>query len=291
MRKSKLLIIILAILAASVAIFFVLQHEKTLVVHPKGVISKGELDLIVTNLIIMLIVIVPTLIALFVVVLKYRSDNPKTKYAPDKTYGPFAQLILWLIPSVFVAVMIFITWDVTHELDPYQPIKSEAKPLHIQVVAIDWKWLFIYPEEGIATVNFVQFPEKTPVKFSLAADDSPMNSFWIPQLSGQIYAMTGMVTPLHIMADGVGEYAGRAAEINGDGYAGMTFIAKSTSQSDFEAWVQSVKKSPLKLTQEVYDELSKASQDHPVTFYSTVEKDLFNKIVMKYKQHLHQIGL
>ncbi len=185
----------------------------------------------------MLIIIVPTFILLFVVAWKYRAKNAKAKYDPEHSHGVFGELILWMIPSVVIAVMAVITWNATHKLDPYKPLESEVKPLTIQVVALDWKWLFIYPEQGIATLNFVQFPERTPIHFELSADGSPMNSFWIPQLSGQIYSMTGMTTQLHIMADGPGEYTGRAAEINGEGFADMTFVAKSTSQSDFEDWV------------------------------------------------------
>ena len=279
---KKWIISILAILGAIIAIFFVLRSENALVVHPKGIIAHRQLNLMITNILLMLIVIVPTFIVLFVVAWIYRMKNSKAKYDPDHSPGAFGELILWIIPSIIVAVMAVITWKATHELDPYRPLKSDVKPLTIQVVALDWKWLFIYPEQGIATVNFVQFPAQTPIHFSLAADGSPMNSFWIPQLSGQIYAMTGMITPLHLMADGPGEYSGRAAEINGQGLAGMTFLAKSTSQSDFDEWVKKVKQSPLQLTESTYNELVKPSENNPIALYSSVEKDLFNKMVMKY---------
>ena len=174
------------------------------------------------------------------------------------------------------------TWDATHQLDPFKPLESEVKPLTIQVVALDWKWLFIYPEQEIATVNFVQIPARTSIHFMLSADGSPMNSFWIPQLSGQIYSMSGMTTSLHMMADVPGIYTGRAAEINGEGYADMTFVVKSTTEADFDAWIASVKQSSLQLTDPIYNELIKPSIKNPVTLYSYVEKDLYNKIVMKY---------
>ncbi|HEY4831239.1 MAG TPA: COX aromatic rich motif-containing protein [Waddliaceae bacterium] len=282
MAKIKFIIGILAIISGILAIFFVLRNENALVIHPKGVIAHNELNLMITNLLLMLIVIVPTFILLLVIAWKYRAKNPKAEYDPEHSYGFFGELILWLIPSVIVAVMAVITWNATHALDPYKPLQSEVKPLSIQVVALDWKWLFIYPEHGIATVNFVQFPERTPIHFALSADGSPMNSFWIPQLSGQIYSMTGMITPLHIMADGPGEYMGRAAEINGEGYADMTFVATSAAQSDFDDWVAHVKQSPLQLTDRAYNELVKSSKNNPIALYSYVEKDLFNKIVMKY---------
>jgi cytochrome o ubiquinol oxidase subunit II len=286
MKRIKFVIGVLAILGAALAIFFVLRSDHALLTHPKGMIAQGELNLIITIIVLMLIIIVPTFIFLLTTAWKYQAKNSKAKYDPEhQSRGVFGELILWIIPAIIVVVMSVVTWNATHELDPYKPIESEVKPLTIQVVALDWKWLFIYPEQGIATVNFVQFPTRTPIHFKLAADGSPMNSFWIPQLSGQIYSMTGMITPLHIMADEHGEYTGRAAEINGAGFADMTFIAKSTSQSDFDDWVAHTKQSPLQLTDRIYNELSKCSKNNPMALYSYVEKDLFDKIVMKYMHH------
>lgn len=284
MKRIKIAIGILAIISVAIAIFFVLRSDNALLTHPKGIIAQSQLKLITTNILLMLLVVVPTFILLFVTIWKYRAKNSKAKYDPEQSHGAFGELILWIIPAVIVSVLAVITWNATHELDPYRPLKSEVKPLTIQVVALDWKWLFIYPEQGIATVNFVQFPAGTPIRFSLSADGSPMNSFWIPQLSGQIYSMTGMVTTLHMMADEPGEYTGRAAEINGQGFADMTFVVKSTSQSDFDQWVAHVKESPQQLTDPIYNELVKSSKKNPITFYSFVETDLFNKIVMKYME-------
>lgn len=282
MKRIKFAIGMLALIAAALAIFFVLGSDSALVTHPKGIIARSELDLIKTNIFLMLLVVVPTFILLFVTIWKYRAKSSKAKYEPEHSSGVFGEVVLWIIPAVVIAVMTVITWKATHELDPYKPLKSEVAPLTIQVVALDWKWLFIYPEQGIASVNFVQFPENTPIHFELSADGSPMNSFWIPQLSGQIYCMTGMTTPLHIMADEPGEYSGRAAEINGKGFADMTFVAKSSTRSDFNHWVASVKRSHLRLTDPVYSELTKSSQSNPVALYSYVEEGLFKKIVMKY---------
>ncbi len=285
MGKIKFALGIFAILIGAFIVFFVLKSDAALLTHPKGIIARSELDLIATNYLLMLIVIVPAFILLFAIAWKYRAKNSKAKYEPEAAHSVFRELILWIIPSVIIAAMAVVTWDATHKLDPYKPLESEVDPLTIQVVALDWKWLFIYPEQGIATVNFVQIPAGAPIHFSLSADGSPMNSFWIPQLSGQIYAMTGMVTTLHMMADEPGVYTGRAAEINGRGFADMTFVVKSTSQSDFDDWVALVKRSPLQLTDRIYHEFAKPSENHPIEFYSYVEKDLFDKIVMKY---MHQ---
>lgn len=285
MKKISLCLGILATLGAIGASFYVLTHESALVTHPKGIIAREELHHINTHILLMLIVVVPAMILLGFTAWKFSAKNSKAKHLPEKTSGVWAQILIWIIPSSIIAAMIVTTWTATHKLDPYKPLESDVAPLNIQVVALNWKWLFIYPEQAIATINFVQFPERTPIKFSLAADGSPMNSFWIPELSGQIYSMTGMVTPLHIMADGPGIYPGRAAEINGEGYAGMTFTAKSSTQGDFDSWVEEVKKSPQHLSESVYNELVKPSENHPVTLYSHVEKELFNKIVMKYMGH------
>lgn len=282
MRKNRFVIGILAIVSLLFAIFFVLKSDKALVAQPKGIIARSELHLIATNYLLMLIIVVPTFILLFLIAWKYRAKNAKAEYEPDKSHGVFQHALLWIIPSIVVAVMGVITWNATHKLDPYRPIESEVKALTIQVVALDWKWLFIYPEQGIATLNFVQFPAGVPIHFELSADGSPMNSFWIPELSGQIYSMSGMSTQLHLMADEPGEYMGRAAEINGKGFSDMTFVVKSSSQSDFDDWLAQVKQSPLRLTERLYDQLAKPSQNEPISLYSYVDKDLYNKIVMKY---------
>lgn len=281
MKTIKLILIFFFALSLGFAIFFIFNGEKVQVFQPKGTIAKQELHLILDNLILMLIILIPTFVCLLAVAWKYRASNSKAKYDPEKKYGKVNQAIMWTLPSVIVLIMAIHTWNKTHQLDPYKRIGSTDEELLIQVVALDWKWLFIYPLQNIATVNFVQFPEKRPIRFELAADGSPMNSFWIPQLSGQIYCMTGMITPLHLMADGIGTYPGRAAEINGDGYAKMTFVAKSTTQEDFDNWVNDLKNSPLQLDHKQYAELLKPSIDHPTQFYSNVEKDLFMEIVMK----------
>lgn len=280
--KKKILIGILAIVIGVIGIAIVLSSKHALVVHPKGVIAQSELELILTNIFLMLIVIVPTYLLLFSVVWKYCIKKENVKYNPEHTFGPVGELVMWGFPSIVIAVMGVVTWDATHKLNPYKPLESDNKPLTIQVVALDWKWLFIYPEQGIATLNYLYIPERTPIHFKLTADASPMNSFWIPQLSGQIYSMTGMTTQLYLMADGPGEYTGRAVEINGEGYADMTFQVKSSSQKDFEKWVELVKKSSLHLNMDSYNKLVKPSVDKAVIHYSEVEQDLFQQIVHKY---------
>lgn len=285
MKWIKMALGVFAIGALAIAVLYALNNEKTLLTHPKGTIAQSELELMSLSVLLMLIVVVPTLIALFVIAWRYRSKNGKAKYRPNHSGNVLRELLLWAIPSVIIGVMSVILWKGAHALDPYKPLDSDIKPLTIQVVALDWKWLFIYPEQGIATVNYFQIPEKVPIHFELAADNSPMNSFWIPQLSGQIYAMGGMKTEIHMIADGVGEYTGRAAEINGAGFADMTFKVKSTTQEEFQLWIEEVKHSPLHLTTHVYEELCRPSENNPIALYSQVEAHLFHNVIMKYMVH------
>ncbi|MBA2368788.1 MAG: COX aromatic rich motif-containing protein [Candidatus Protochlamydia sp.] len=280
--KKKFLLGMLAIVLAVIAIAIKLSDERTLVFHPKGLIAQQEYALIVTNVLLMLLIIVPTYILLFWVVYKYCIKQDNNDYDPEHTFGVAGEVAMWGFPSIIVAIMSVVTWYATHELDPYKPLESDVKPLTVQVVALDWKWLFIYPEQGIATLNFLHIPEKTPIHFRLTADGAPMNSFWIPQLSGQIYSMAGMSTQLHIMADGPGEYAGRAVEINGEGYSDMTFSARSTSAIDFENWIGQVKKSSDHLTEAVYEDLVKPSINKSTILFSEVEENLYHKIIHKY---------
>lgn len=272
----------MAVIAGVIGCTFVLSGHDALVVQPKGIIAEQILDLIHTNILLMLSIIVPTYILLFLVVYKYCFQKKNIKYEPDHKPSPLGELMMWVLPSIVVAVMAVITWEATHQLNPYKPIESDKKPLTVQVVAIDWKWLFIYPEQEIATLNYLNIPEQTPIHFKLAADHSPMNSFWIPQLSGQIYSMAGMTTQLYLMANGPGNYTGRAVEINGEGYSDMTFPAKSSSQKDFEDWVAKVKESPLHLTEEAYNELLRPFVQKDAVLFSEVKPDLFHEIVDKY---------
>lgn len=280
--KKKLLIGLLLVVIGVVGIALALASENSLVVHPKGSIAKSELELIIINIVLMLLIIVPTYLLLFWVVWKYCIKQEGIKYDPDHSYGALGELAMWGLPTLIVVVMAIVTWEATHRLNPYKPLESDVAPLKVQVVALDWKWLFIYPEEGIATLNYLQIPSKRPIHLNLAADGSPMNSFWVPQLSGQIYAMTGMNTQLHLIADDHGDYTGRAVEINGMGYSDMVFKVKSTSQEEFDEWVQEVKNSPLHLTKEAYNKLVPPAIDRSKTLFSEVDSDLYQKIIDKY---------
>ncbi len=182
-----------------------------------------------------------------------------------------------------VAIVSVLTWVKTYELDPFKPIESPNKEMRIQVVALQWKWLFISPEEKIATLNFVQFPEKTPIRFEPTAY-APMNSFWIPSLGGQIYAMPTMKTILNLIADETGDFRGSSANISGAGFAGMTFTARASSKEDYDNWIVSVKQSANDLNVSSYDKIAAPSQDNPVELYHLKDETLFDQILNK---HMH----
>lgn len=249
------------------------------VLFAKGIIAIKERNLLFIIQALMLLVVIPVYFLTFLFSWRYR-EHSTARYEPDMEDSKLTEILWWGIPCVLTLIIAILTWQKTYELDPFRPLKSDKKPLTIQVVALQWKWLFIYPEEKIATVNFFQFPEKTPLNFEITAD-APMNSFWIPHLGGQIYAMPNMKTKLHLIADEVGEYRGSSANLSGEGFAGMHFIAKASTDEEYKKWVQSVKSSET-LSFEGYNQLAQPSTNTPPAFYSLKDGDLFHKIMMKY---------
>ena len=251
------------------------------VLDPKGYIASEEKRLIIIAVLLMLIVVVPVIVLTVLFAWRYRATNTKAKYTPNWEHNVMLEVVWWAIPCIIVIILATITWITSHQLDPYKPLNVKTKPITIEVVALDWKWLFIYPEQNIATVNFIQIPDHVPINFKITAD-APMNSFWIPHLGGQIYAMAGMQTKLHLIADEKGEYPGLSSNFSGGGFSGMKFIAKVSSEEDFNRWIDSVRKSPDSLTQIEYNKVAKPSENDSIKYYSSVEHDLYNGIIMKF---------
>jgi len=249
------------------------------VLDPKGVVAISEKALMIHAVEFMLIVIIPVYLLLFFFAWWFRASNTKATYMPKWEHSKMEELVWWAIPFEIVLVLGALTWGSTHQLDPRAPLNASA-PLVIEVVALDWKWLFIYPNERIASVNYVRFPVDMPVQFKITAD-APMNSFWIPQLGGQIYAMTGMVNSLNLMANTTGTYAGGSANYSGSGFAQMKFIAEATSQADFNSWVASLKSASSTLTLAEYRALAEPDVSKPRS-YSDVLPKLYDTIVMKF---------
>jgi cytochrome o ubiquinol oxidase subunit 2 len=251
------------------------------VLQQAGIVGEKERNLIFLSLLLALIVVVPVFIMLFAFAWKYREGNLKAKYRPDFDSSRKLEAIWWGVPFAIIFILSIVTWTSSHDLDPFKPLGASAKPLNVQVVALQWKWLFIYPEQNIASVNYLQIPVNTPVNFEITSD-APMNSFWIPQLGGQIYAMSGMTTHLHLMAGKPGDYKGRSANISGEGFSGMTFTARAASEQSFNKWVATAKNTNSTLSLSSYGQLAKPSKNNHVEYYSTVDNSLYDGIVSKY---------
>lgn len=270
----------LAVGALSALVWYLLGANIA-VLEPQGLISQKQRQLMIIAASLSLIVVIPVFVMLFGFSWRYRESNKKAKYDPKFDHSRWLETIWWGIPTIIIVILAVITWRSSYELHPSESIRSDKPPLTIQVVALQWKWLFIYPGQNIASVNFVQFPEDTPIDFAITAD-APMNSFWIPQLGGQIYAMSGMSTHLHLMADSTGSFRGSSANISGEGFALMNFEAKATTQSDFDNWVQMTKLGSGYLNLDTYTKLAQPSKDQSLAYYGWAETGLYNKIVAKY---------
>jgi len=231
----------------------------------------------------MLIVIIPVFVLAFWFAWRYRASNKKARYDPTWSYSGRLDVVIWSVPALIVMALGVLSWNNTHRLDPYRPLTSSVPPLQVEAVAQDWKWLFIYPDQNIAVVNQLAFPSGTPLSLKITSD-TVMNSFFIPTLGSQIFAMAGMQTRLHLLADEPGRFVGRNMQYSGAGFADQEFEAIAMSQEDFDAWVTKVSQSGEKLDPESYRALAKPSQGHPVTYYSAVEPDLFDKIIAKYSR-------
>lgn len=252
-----------------------------IVLDPKGTVGLQERHLMWIATLLGLCVVIPVITLAFVIAWRYRDTNHRAHYEPNWDGNRALELTWWLIPMIIICILSRVTWTSTHQLDPFKPLASKTPALNIQVIALDWKWLFIYPEQNIATVNALEFPVNTPVDFTITSD-GPMNSFWIPQLGGQIYAMAGMSTQLHLSAYQTGDYRGSSANISGSGFAGMHFTTKVRSKGDFDAWVKQVKHSPQSLTLAAYDKLAQPSQNNPPTYYGSKADNLYTIVVDKY---------
>lgn len=251
------------------------------VLAPKGPIAHQELQLLIFSVALMLLVVIPVIVMTFWFGWRYRA-SANAKYRPEWSHSYLLEAICWGVPCLIIFILAAVTWFTTHSLDPYKPLDSTAKPVNIQVVALDWKWLFIYPEEKIASINEITIPLDRPINFDLTAA-APMNSFIIPQLAGQIYAMTGMKTQLHLIAKEPGRYRGFSANYTGYGFAGMQFYVQATSEENFQNWIKSVKASPKTLTWDIFwQNLVKRSVNDPVTYFGQVQTNLFDDIVMYY---------
>jgi cytochrome o ubiquinol oxidase subunit 2 len=249
------------------------------VLAPKGPIGQAEKTILFDATVIMLAVVIPVILLTLAFAWWYRAGNRHARYQPDWEYSGRIEVIVWSIPALIVLFLGGMAWISSHDLDPPAGLQNRNKTLEIQVVSMDWKWLFIYPDQNIATVNELTVPVATPVHFRLTSS-SVMNSFFIPQLGSQIYTMAGMVTQVNLQADEEGTYPGRSVQFSGDGFSDMKFDVHAIPDARFQQWVTAAKANGVGLDATGYDVLVMPSHsDAPHTF-SNVESGLFDRAVM-----------
>ena len=263
--------------------------SKLVVLNPAGDVAAQQGDLVVIATVLMLLIIVPVIALTLRFAWRYRqgSRHAETDYAPDWHHSTKLELVIWAAPLVIIIALGAITWITTHKLDPYRPLDrisaqkalpENVKPLEVQVVSLDWKWLFVLPEQGIATVNELAAPVDRPIRFTLTSS-STMNAFYVPDLAGMIYTMPGMQTELNAVINQPGVFRGMSSHYSGAGFSGMNFRFHGLSEQDFEQWVAKAKAEGQPLTRQAYLALAKPSERHPVQRFSSVEAGLFDRVV------------
>ena len=247
------------------------------VLEPKGPIGSANAIILLDAVGIMLVIVVPTIVAALAFAWWFRASNPRAQFRPDFVYSGRLELLVWAIPILVIMFLGGVIWIGSHQLDPYQPLASRDKPVEIQVVALDWKWLFIYPDQGVASVNQVVVPAGKPLHFSITSA-SVMNQFFVPQLGSMIAAMNGMVTQLHLQADHPGDYYGQSAQYSGDGFSGMHFILHAVPDDEFTRWAAAAHQNGPALDRAGYAELARQSQDVAPFTYRAIDPKLFGDI-------------
>ena len=255
--------------------------------NPSGDVATQQRNLIIQSTVLMLLIVLPVIALTLWFAWKYRRSNTEAVYKPDWNHSTQLELVIWAAPLLIVIALGALTWVSTHMLDPYRPLSRisadqrlppDAKPLVVEVVALDWKWLFIYPEQGIALVNEMAAPVDRQIMFKITAS-SVMNSFFIPALAGQIYAMPGMETKLHAVINKPGAYDGFSANFSGAGFSNMRFKFHGLAEADFDEWVARTKAAGNRLDRAGYMTLEKPTERHPVERYATVAPDLYDAIL------------
>ena len=248
------------------------------VLDPEGSVTSAERLIMLDSTGIMLAIVIPTILATLGTAFWFRASNQRARYMPDFAYSGRLELLVWSIPIMTILLVGGVAWLSSYDLDPPKEIASAEKPVRVQVVALDWKWLFIYPDEGIAAVNQLSIPVGTPISFELTSS-GVMNSFFVPQLGGQIYTMFGMVTRLHLRADHAGTYRGMSANYSGAGFADMYFNVNAVPAEKFAQWVTEARTSGQVLDAQSYAELAKPSQAVAPFTYRALTADIFNVIL------------
>ncbi len=268
---------------------FLSSCRDLVVLDSKGPIGREEAFLIFVAFALVIMVVISVFVMASWFSVKYRASNKNAPYQPKWDRSIKIELAVWLVPIAIILVLSYLTWTRTFQLDPYKPIASKQKPLRIDVVSLDWNWLFLYPDDNIAAVNEFVFPANTPVSFQLTSA-TVMTSFFIPQLGSQMYAMAGMRTRLNLMADEPGAYSGHNQEFSGRGYETMHFDAIAKTPDQFKVWLTKAKQSPGSLTLAEYNALNRPNMKHPVKIYSSVVPGLFDHILNQREDWMESQG-
>lgn len=323
MRQTTLAVLSLSTLAA----LLTGCGGDLVLLNSKGPVAAGQSNLMMTAIYLMLLVVIPSAVMALWFGWKYRASNKDADYKPTWAHSTTIEIVVWGIPVIIIGILAWLTWWGSHKYDPYRPLESDKAPVTVQVIAEQFKWIFVYPEQEIATVNEVRFPEKTPVNFKITSNFT-MNSFFIPQLAGQVYAMAGMQTKLHMLADEQGVYRGFSSNYSGYGFSQMHFLAHSVSEAQFAEWVAAIKAgngtsvNPEAVQKGILDKVEFAAlrdgdrsphqieaiianattpeekakaeamkpypkKPHPVTYYSSVEPKLFESVINKYMSNFN----
>jgi len=271
---------------------FLTGCDSVAILSPKGQIGQDEKTLLITATVLMLLVVIPVIIMTLVFAWRYRASNTKARYEPKWSHSTAIEVVVWSIPCMIVLVLAVLTWRSSHALDPYKPIESDVKPVTIEAISLDWKWLFIYPEEKIAVVNEIKFPVDTPLNFKITSD-SVMNAFFIPHLGSMIYSMAAMETKLHLIANETGEFPGMSSHYSGLGFAKMHFTAHSVTEPEYRQWLDQVRGGQATLDKASFNALgAERNEDwHPVTYYGTVEPGLFDWVIAKHMGDNQHYGM
>ncbi|WMC20232.1 MAG: ubiquinol oxidase subunit II [Enterobacteriaceae bacterium PSpyr] len=263
-------------------ILFFISISPIFLINPKGIISILEKKLIITSIMLMLIIITPVL---FMTIFFFNKYNYKktNKYNPNWCNSKKIEFLIWIIPIIIIFILSLITLKTTYILDPYKPIINSNKSIEIEVISLDWKWLFIYPKENCATINEIAFPKDVPINFKITSN-SVMNSFFIPKLGSQIYAMAGMQSKLHLISNESGNYEGFSSSFSGKGFSNMKFNVIVTKNNDeFYKWINLIKKSKNTiLNNEEFNYINKQSENNPIQYFSKIKNNLFKEIILKY---------
>jgi cytochrome o ubiquinol oxidase subunit II len=247
------------------------------IMDPQGPVGSADRQIMVNAVAIMLAIVVPTIAAAVAFAWWFRASNPHARRMPNWVYSGRLELLVWSIPLLTILFLGGVTWVGSHRLDPFRSIASQASPLHVQVVSLDWKWLFVYPEEGIATVNELVVPAGVPVHFELTSS-SVMNAFFVPQLGSMVATMNGMVTQLHLQADRPGDYYGESTQFSGDGFSDMNFVLHAVPPDQYRAWLVKVRNSGSALDRNAYDALAQQEKRVPPREFASVERGLFEAV-------------